>query len=95
MQGVSDHYGVLLEVEWEGDCVPHVERRIPIYHKTDVWSTNFPSGKFAAWACYGSCVEEIWRNFKGIVHESVEPCVPHKLLLKNPDPEYYNKEGND
>jgi hypothetical protein len=37
-------------------------------------------------------VEEIWNSFKNIVYESIECFVPHKILRKNLDPEYYNKE---
>jgi hypothetical protein len=48
--------------------------------------------KFAVWASNGSSVEEIWENFKNIVHESIERFVPHKILRKNSDPEYYNRE---
>jgi hypothetical protein len=37
-------------------------------------------------------VEDIWNNFKNIVHECIEGFVPSKILRKNSDPEYYNKE---
>ena len=37
-------------------------------------------------------MEEIWKSFKEIVFESIDPFVPHKILRKNPNPEYYNKE---
>jgi hypothetical protein len=37
-------------------------------------------------------VEEIWNNYKNIVCESIECFVPHKILRKNSDPEYYNNE---
>ena len=40
----------------------------------------------------GSSVEQIWNNFKSIIHESMERFVPHKLLKTNSDPEYYNKD---
>jgi hypothetical protein len=37
VQGISDHSGVILEVEWEENCrAPQVERLVPVYHKTDV-----------------------------------------------------------
>jgi hypothetical protein len=48
--------------------------------------------KFGKWANNGSCMEEIWKNFKEIVSECIERFIPHKILRKNPDPEYYNKE---
>jgi hypothetical protein len=31
-------------------------------------------------------------NFKNIIIESIERFVPHKILRKNSNPEYYNKE---
>jgi hypothetical protein len=37
-------------------------------------------------------VEDIWKRFKEIVFESINRFVPHKILRKNPDPEYYKKE---
>ena len=34
---ISDHNGVLFEVEWDEICrEPKVERIVPVYHKTDV-----------------------------------------------------------
>jgi len=37
VQGISDHYGVLLEAEWGENCHKHqVERLVPVYHKTNV-----------------------------------------------------------
>ena len=73
VQGISDHYGVILEVEWEGNyCVPQVERLLPVYYKTDVSGLQtFLWENFATLASSGSCMEEIWGNFKGIVYESV------------------------
>jgi hypothetical protein len=84
----------MLEVEWENKCSePQVERTIPVYNKTDVPGLqNFLRDKFVVWASNGSSVEEIRINFKNIVYESVERFVPHKILRKNSDPEYYNKE---
>jgi hypothetical protein len=37
------------------------------------------------------CVEEVWNNFK-IILESIERFIPPKILRKNLDPVYYNKE---
>jgi hypothetical protein len=93
-QGISDHQGVIFEVEWEGNCcVPQVEKLVPVYHKTDVLSLqNLLREKYGTWAINGSSVEEIWNNFKEIVSECIERFVPHKILRKNPDPEYYSKE---
>jgi len=94
VQGISDHCGVLLEIEWGENCREHqVSRLVPVYHKTKVTGLqSFFRGKFAEWASNGSCVEEIWKHFKVIVFESINCFVPQTILRKNPDPEYYNKE---
>jgi hypothetical protein len=64
-----------------------------VYNKTDVLGLQtFLRDKFAVWASNGSCVEEIWNNLKNIVYECIERFVPRKILRKNSDPEYYNKE---
>ena len=35
LPGISDHNGVLLEVEWDEICrEPRSERQVPMYHKT-------------------------------------------------------------
>jgi hypothetical protein len=37
LSGISEHNGVLLEVEWGEICrESKVERIVPVYHKTDV-----------------------------------------------------------
>jgi hypothetical protein len=54
--------------------------------------TNLLREEYGTWASNGSSVEEIWNNFKKIVSECIERFVPHKILRKNPDPEYYSKE---
>jgi hypothetical protein len=84
VQGISDHYGVRLEVEWEDDCCePQVERIVPVYNKTDVLGLQtFLRDKFAIWVSNGSRVEEIWNNYKNIVYESIERFVPHKTPRK-------------
>jgi hypothetical protein len=88
VQGISDHHGVILEVQGEENCcVPQVEKFVPVYHKTDVLGLRtLLGGKFGIWACDGSSVEEIWNNFKEIVSESIQRFVPHKILRKNPRP---------
>jgi len=53
---------------------------------------SFLQDKLPAWANNGSCIEDIWKNFKDIVFEGVKRFVPHKILKPNQDPEYYNKE---
>ena len=80
VQGISDHSGVLLEVEWGENCREHqVERLVPVYHKTNVTGLqSFLRGKFTLWASNGSCVEEIWKCFKETVFESINRFVPHK-----------------
>ena len=63
-----------------------------MYNKTDVLSLQtFFREKFAVWESSGSSVEEIWNNFRNIVCESLERFVPHKILRKNSDPEYYKE----
>jgi len=94
VQGISDHYSVLLEAEWGENCCEHqVERLVPVYQKTKVTGLqSFLRGKFASWASNGRCVKEIWKHFQETVPESIDCFVPHKILRKNPDPEYYNKK---
>jgi len=70
-----------------------VKKLVPVYHKTNVTGLQgFLRGKFASCASNDSCVEEIWKSFKEIVFESIDRFVPHKILRKNPDPEFCNKE---
>jgi len=94
VQGISDHHGVILEVDWEENFfVPQLERVIPVYDRTDVLGLQtYLRDRFADWAKNGRSVEQIWNNLKNIVHESVERFVPHKTLKINSDPEYYNKD---
>jgi hypothetical protein len=93
LQGVSDHLAVILEVEWEDTYTePQVVRVVPVYNKTGV--AGF-CPKFTFWASNGRKVEQIWNNLKNIVDESIERFVPRKTLIKNSDPEYYNKEIKD
>jgi hypothetical protein len=47
---------------------------------------------FAIWAGNGGCVEEVWNNFKSIILQGNERFIPHRILRKNADPDYYNKE---
>ena len=64
-----------------------------MYHKTNVLGLQkFLRDKLPTWANNGSCVEDIWKNFKDIVFECIKNFVPHKNLKQNSDPEYYNKE---
>ena len=63
VQGISDHYGVILEVELEKYCcVLQIERLVPVYHKTDVLGLlqtlhldKFQNGQamVVAWRRYG------------------------------------------
>ena len=73
--------------------MPQKKRTVPAYHKTDVIGLQtFLWDKLTTWANNGSCVEDIWNKFKDIIFEEVERFVPHKILKRNPDPEYYNRE---
>jgi hypothetical protein len=69
VQGISDHCGVLLEVEWGENCRERqVERLVPMYHKTNATGLqSFLRNKFASWASHVGCVEEFWKRFKEIV----------------------------
>jgi len=82
VEGISDHRGVLLEVDWvEKGLETHEKRLIPIYHKTNVLGLqNFLRDKLPTWALGGSCVEDIWIKFKDIVLEGIKRFVPHKIL---------------
>jgi hypothetical protein len=54
------------------------------YNKTDVSGLQtFLRDKFIVWANNGNSVEEIWKNLKNIVHESIERFVPYKIIRKN------------
>ena len=88
LPGISEHNGVLLEVEWDENCrEPKVERIVPVYHKTDVSGLQtFLREKFNLWAGNGSCVEEIWKSYKDIIFEGIKRHVPKKILSKNSGP---------
>jgi len=94
VQGISNHCGVLLDVEWaEKGFVTEEKRLVAAYHKTNVLGLQqFLRGKLPTWANNGSCVEDKQKNLKDIVFEGIECFVPHKILKPNPDPEYYNKD---
>jgi hypothetical protein len=74
LPGISDHNGVLLKVEWDNIFrEPKVERIVPVYHKTDVLGLQgFLREKFSLWTVNGCCVEEIWKNYKDIIFESIK-----------------------
>ena len=94
LPGISDHNRVILEVEWDEICrEPKFERTVMVYHKTDALGLQaFLRENFILWAGNGSCVEDIWKSYKGIIFEGIKHYVPQKILSKNPDPEYYDKE---
>jgi hypothetical protein len=83
-QGISDHNGVLLEVEWYEKCrESQVERTVPVYHKTDVLSMQaFLREKFELWARNGSSVEGIWNSYKGTIFEDIKRYVPKNLSVR-------------
>ena len=97
VQGISDHYGVILEVDWEENyCEPQGERVVLVYNKTLVLGLQtFLRDKFAGWASNGSSVEEIWNNLKNIVYESLERFVFHETLRKNRAPNITTRRLND
>jgi hypothetical protein len=92
--GISEHNGVLLEVEWDKNCrEPKVEKIVPFYHKTDVLGLPaFLRKNYKLWAGNGSCVEDIWENYKDIIFEGIKRCVNQRILIRIPDREYYDKE---
>jgi len=77
LPGISDHNGVLLEVEWDEICrEPKVERIVLVYHKTDVLGLQVClQEKFNLWAGNGSYVEEILESHKDIIFESIKRYV--------------------
>ena len=94
LPGISDHNGVLLEVK--GDEIgreSRAERQVPMFHKTDVLALQaFLRETFYLWIGNDSCVEDIRKSYTDIIFEGIKRYVTHKILGKNPDPEYYNKE---
>jgi hypothetical protein len=64
-----------------------------VYQKANVLGLQtFLWDQFTIWASNGRCVEEVWNNFKNIILRSIEIYIPHYILRKNSDPEYYIKE---
>jgi hypothetical protein len=84
LQGIRGHCVVLLEVDWSKIwCGSQVENLVLVYHKTyGLGSQTFQWDKFARWAANGSCVEEIWINFKEKVFECIE-CLLHTNSEQN------------
>ena len=73
--------------------VDKVERIVPVYHKTDgLGFQAFLREKCNLWASNGSCVEDVWKIYRGIIFEGIKLYVRQKILSKNPHPEYSNKE---
>jgi hypothetical protein len=85
VQGISDHCGVLLEVERiEKGFVTQEKRLVLVYRKTNVLGLpTFLRDKLPTWANDGSCVEDTWANFKDIIFYGIERFVPHKILKLN------------
>ena len=81
VQVMGDQCEVLLEVEWvEKGFVTQEKRLVPAYHKSNVLGLlNFLRDKLPTWANNGSCVEDMWKNFKDIVFEGIERFVQHKI----------------
>ena len=84
LPGISDHNGVLLEVEWDEICrEPRNERKVPVYHKTDVLGLQkFLREKFYLWAGNGSCVEDICKSYKDIIFEGSNVMYLTKFWVK-------------
>ena len=77
---ISDHNGVLLEVEWdEISREPKVERIVPVYYKTDALGMQaFLREKFNRWSGSGSCLEKTRKSYKNIIFEGIKHYVPKK-----------------
>jgi hypothetical protein len=84
LHGISDHNGVLLEVEWEEvSREPRAGRQVLVYHKKDVLGLQkFLWEKFKLWAGNGSCVKDIWESYMDIILEGIKRYVTHKILGK-------------
>jgi hypothetical protein len=67
VQEISDHCGVLLEVERiEKGFVTQEKPLVTMHHETNVLGLQtFLQDKLPTWANNDSCVEDIWKNFKG------------------------------
>jgi hypothetical protein len=61
VQGISDHCGVLLDVEWaEKGFVTQEKRLVPAYNKTNVLGLQqFLRDKLPTWSNNDSCVEDM------------------------------------
>jgi hypothetical protein len=94
LPGINEHNGVLLEVEWEEICrEPEAERIVPLYHRTYIGCLkSFLRDKFNLWAGNGSCVEEIWRDFKDRIFVGMKRYGPENILSESLDPERFNKD---
>jgi hypothetical protein len=81
VQEISDHCGVLLNVEWgKTGFVTQKKRLVLVEHKTNVlWLQTFLRDKLPTWANNGCCVEDIWKNFKGIVFDGIKRFVPQNI----------------
>ena len=75
-------------------CETQGNRLISVYHKTNVLGLQTSlQNKLTTWVNNGSCVQNIWKNFKDVIFEGIKRSVPHKSLKPNLDLEYYNMEG--
>jgi DNA topoisomerase IB len=81
LTGISDHSGILLEVEWDEICPEtKVESLVPLYQKTDITGSQaFLRDEFNLWAGNGSCVEEIWKNIKDKMSKALKSYVHLKF----------------
>ena len=85
VQDISDHCGVLLDVEWGGHCRETQEKRfIPVYRKTKALRLhNFLRDKLPTWTNNGSCVQDIWKNFKDIIFMASNVLFRTKMWNQN------------
>ena len=83
VQGISDHHGVILQVEWEVNCCePQTESVVPVYNKRNVLGLQTVlREKFSVWASNGSSVEDIWNNISNIVQCDSFGTRPKKMRI--------------
>ena len=83
VQGISDYYGVMLEVEWEeSGCEPQVEGVVPLHNETDVRGYKPSSAINSQYGQATAVAWRIWNNLKNIIYECIERFVPRKNLEK-------------
>jgi hypothetical protein len=93
IEGISDHKAVSLCVASRKTKKDLKGKWCRQYSRMDTGGfSNYLTEKFSEWVVKGSCVNEVWENFKILLTEGTIRYVPCKTLKANPDPEYYTVE---